>query len=261
MTPKGRAEPSRRDPAHGRSAEVADILAWLERRGSGGNVEGMARYGIRSPKLFGVSVAELRRKAKELGRNHELALALWETGWYEARMLASFIADPNAITARDMDGWVREFDNWAITDTVCFSLFDQSPRAWAKVDQWAGRNAEFVRRAGFALLASLALHDKHSPDVKFKERLALIRRHASDDRNFVKKGMSWALHGIGCRSPGLHIVALKLAADLAKSDNAAERWLGKDALRKLTSPATNKRLHSKTATQARNRRESSGSAP
>jgi 3-methyladenine DNA glycosylase AlkD len=260
MIAKRPAKPTKRDRTHANATAVADILAWLERHGSRGTVEGMSRYGIRSPKAFGVSVSELRQKAKQLGKDHTLALALWDSGWYEARMLASFIADPDALTAREMDRWALDFDNWAITDTVCFSLFDQSPRAWSKVDQWTERSDEFIRRAGFALLASLALHDRNSPDAEFIERLDLIRKHAADDRNFVKKGVSWALHGIGCRSPSLNIEALKLATDLAESDDATERWVGKDALRKLTSPATNKRLNSKAATRARIRRESSESA-
>ena len=150
-----------------------------------------------------------------------------------------------------MGSFMSGGDNWAITDTVCFSLFDQTPFAWSKVDVWSGRTAEFVRRAGFALLASLALHDKQGLDVEYRKRLALIRKHASDDRNFVKKGVSWALHGIGCRSPALHADALKVATDLAGSANSSERWVGRDVLRKLTSAATKKRLNTKSPTKAR----------
>jgi len=225
---------------------VASILASLERRGSRANVEGMKRYGISSPRMFGISVSDLRAMAKEIGRDHALALELWETGWYEARMLAAFIADPAAITQAQMDRWARDFDNWAITDTACFSLFDRTPHAWSRVDQWSKRSAEFVRRAGFALLASLALHDKQSADTEYRKRLALIRKYASDDRNFVKKGVSWALHAIGCRSRSLHADALAVAGELAESSDPAERRVGRDAVRKLKSAATLKRLKSRS---------------
>ena len=222
---------------------VDAVLAALKRRGSRTNVEGMKRYGISSTLMFGVSASELRRMAKEIGRNHALALELWETGWYEARMLAAFIADPDAITATQMDRWARDFDNWAITDTVCFSLFDRTRHAWRKVDAWSGRSAEFVRRAGFALLASMALHDRHGSEAEYRKRLALVRKYAFDDRNFVKKGVSWALHSIGCRSRALHADALRLAGELAASADPAERWVGRDAVRKLKSAATMKRVN------------------
>lgn len=221
---------------------AADVLRMLERKGSAADIEGMARYGIRSPKMFGVSVAELRRMAKEIGPDHDLALDLWKTGWYEARMLAAFLADPNKITVKDMNGWARDFDNWAITDTVCFSLFDRSPHAWSRVDLWSRNSAEFVRRAAFALLASMALHDAHGADADYRARLPLIRKYASDERDLVRKGVSWALHAIGCRSRALHDDALKVARELAASSDPAERWVGKDAVKKLTSAATKKRV-------------------
>lgn len=225
-----------------RAADVDAVLKSLKSRGSQANIDGMARYAIQSPKALGVSLADLRRMAKELGRNHALALELWETGWHEARMLASFIADPNEITASQMDRWVRDFDNWAITDTVCFSLFDRTPHAWSKVDQWTRRRGEFERRAAFALLASMALHDEWGPDAEYRKRLPLVKKYASDERNFVKKGVSWALHGIGCRSAALNAAAIEVAEDLASSSNRTERWVGKDALRKLRSAPTAKRV-------------------
>jgi 3-methyladenine DNA glycosylase AlkD len=221
---------------------VPDVLALLERKGSKANREGMARYAIVAPKVFGVSVAEIRKIAKGIGRNHEFAQALWDTGWYEARMLACFVADPQEMTSAEMDRWARDFDNWAITDTACFHLFDRSPHAWRKVDQWSRRKGEFVRRAGLALLASLALHDKKGSDDNYRERLGLIEELASDDRNFVKKAVSWALHGIGCRSAELHEAALALGRKLTASKDPTERWVGRDAVRKLDSAATWKRL-------------------
>ena len=222
------------------NADARAVLTALRERGSRANIEGMARYAIRSPKIFGVSVTELRRMARELGRNHALAIELWETGWHEARMLAAFIADPHQVTPAQMERWVRDFDNWAITDTVCFSLFDRTPHAWSKVDQWSRRRAEFQRRAAFALLASMALHDRTGDDTEYRKRLALVKTYASDDRNFVTKGVSWALHAIGCRSAALNAAAIDVARELAGSSIPAERWVGRDALRKLTSASTAK---------------------
>jgi 3-methyladenine DNA glycosylase AlkD len=157
-------------------------------------------------------------------------------------MLACFVADPQVMTPAEMDQWTRDFDNWAITDTACFHLFDRSPHAWRKVDQWSKRKREFERRAGFALLASLALHDKKGSDDNYRKRLGLIEEFASDGRNFVKKAASWALHGIGCRSAELHEAALALGRKLSASEDPAERWVGRDAVRKLDSAATWKRL-------------------
>ena len=218
------------------------VLAWLERRGSKRNREGMARYGIVADKVFGVSVGTLRKYAKQVGRSHELAAALWETGWYEARMLAAFVDDPALVTPAQMDRWCRDFENWAICDTVCFHLFDRTPYAWRKIEQWSARRDEFVRRAGFALLASMVVHDKQADDELFLNGLVLIERGASDDRNFVKKAVNWALRCIGKRNAPLHAQAVALSRRLAASANAAERWVGKDALRELTSDAVIRRL-------------------
>jgi len=219
-----------------------EILAWLERRGSRRNREGMARYAIVAPKAFGVSVADLRGLGKKLGRDQPLAEALWKTGWYEARMLAAFVADPARLTPAQMDRWTRDFDNWAICDTLCFHLYDRSPHAWRKIAQWSRRREEFVKRAAFALLASVALHDKTGPDAPFVKALALVERAAPDERNFVKKGVSWALRGIGRRNAALHGPAVAVARRLAASDAPAARWVGKDALRELTSAAVVRRL-------------------
>jgi 3-methyladenine DNA glycosylase AlkD len=224
------------------AAEVKTTLAWLKRRGNKANREGMARYAIRSEKVFGVSVVTLRQRAKILGRNHELASALWDTGWYEARMLAAFVDEPARVTPAQMDRWCRDFDNWAICDTACFHLFDRTPHAFRKVAAWAGRKDEFVKRAGFALLASLALHDKTSPDAPFVRGLALIERESSDERNFVKKAVNWALRSIGGCRPGLHASALELSRRLAASPDKTARWIGKDAVRQLGTPAVARRL-------------------
>lgn len=216
------------------SATVRELLKTLERKGSKKNVEGMARYGIVAKKVYGVSVAEIRAIAKNHRRDHELALALWDTGWYEARMLSAFVDDPKLVTPAQMDRQARDFDNWAICDTLCFHLYDKTPYAWSKIAKWAKSKNEFVKRAAFATLASVALHDKKAPDEPFMKALPLIERAASDDRNFVKKGVSWALRGYKRRSPELRRAATDLAKRLSESDDRTERWVGKDALRDLT---------------------------
>ena len=213
-------------------ARVRDILAALERKGSKRNREGMARYGIVAKRVFGVSVADIRQLAKPHRGDTTLARALWRTGWYEARMMVPFIANPDEITPAEMDAWAKGFDNWAICDGLCFHLFDKTPHAWKKVAKWSRSRDEFVKRAAFALLASMALHQKKAPDAPFVIALALVERAANDERNFVKKGVSWALRGIGHRK-GAKAAALRVARRLAVSDDPAERWIGKDALRDL----------------------------
>ena len=216
-------------------------LVWLEEHSSKKIREEMLpRYGINAPKAFGVSVADLHKLAKIVGRNHEFALALWETGWYEARMLAALVDEPERVTPAQMDKWCRDFDNWGICDTVCFHLFDRSPHAYKKVEQWAKRRDEFVKRGAFALMASLALHDKEANDERFVKWFPLIEEGANDERNFVKKGVSWALRGIGKRNAKLKSAAIKLAERLATSQEASARWVGKDALRDLIRSKTNR---------------------
>jgi 3-methyladenine DNA glycosylase AlkD len=216
------------------SKQAKAAVAELKRLGTKKTRDGMARYAIPSDNAFGVPVGQIRDFAKRLGRNHELAQALWDTGWYEARMLATFVDEPKLVTPAQMDRWCKDFDSWAICDTACFHLFDRTPHAFKKVSQWSKRKDEFVKRAAFALLASLALHDKKSGDEPFRDSLPLIERASTDDRNFVKKGVSWALRGIGHRrSPALKASAVELAERLAKSTNPAARWIGKDALRDL----------------------------
>ena len=221
---------------HQANAQVREALSWLEKKSSATVRNGMTRYGITTAdRMLGVSVANIRILAKRIGHDHELAEALWNTGIYEARMLTAFVAEPTRLTTAQMDRWTRGFDNWATCDTLCFHLFDRTPHAFAMVKKWSGSDKEFVKRAAFALLASLALHDKERGDAPFLDSLALIERAATDERNFVKKGVSWALRGIGKRrSPALKIAALKTAKRLAASTNPAARWIGKDAQRELT---------------------------
>jgi 3-methyladenine DNA glycosylase AlkD len=216
-------------------AEVQSVLATLKRMGNSRfRAEMEPRYGIVTKDAFGVRMNEMQSVAKQLGRHHALALALWKTGNYEARTVAAFVAEPERVTPALMDRWCRDFDNWAICDTVCFKLFDQLPHAFGRVEAWAKRNDEFQKRAAFALLASLALHNEDAGDQVFKDLLPLIEAAATDERNFVKKGVSWALRAIGGRSAALKSAATTLARKLAASEDSAARWIGKDALRSLT---------------------------
>jgi len=216
--------------------DVDAVVATLRRMGSKTVRDGMARYAIPTDKAFGVAVGDLQKLAKQLGKSHELALALWETGWYEARLLAAFVDEPQRVTAAQMDAWARGFDNWAVCDTACFHLFDRTPHAFRKVELWSRRRDEFVKRAAFALLASVAAHDRDTGDAPFAKCLPLIERAAADDRNFVKKGVSWALRVVGRRSPALHGQALAVAERLSESTDSAPRWIGRDAFRELSSP-------------------------
>lgn len=209
------------------------VLAWLKRRGRRRTLEGMARYGIVAKRAFGVPMGNLLALKKTIGRDHALSLALWKTGWYEARLLAALVGDPQRVTPAQMNAWAAGFENWADCDTVCFHLFDRTPFAWPKARQWVKSPREFVKRGGFVLMACLALHDKAAPDKRFLPFLGLIEKGARDERNFVKKGVNWALRSIGKRSAALKQAASAVARRLARSEEAAPRWVGKDALRSL----------------------------
>ena len=235
-----RPSPSKRET--GQTPNVDSVVARLKRLGTKKQRDAMSRYAIPSENAFGVSVGKIRDMGKQLGRNHDLAQALWDTGWYEARMLAAFVDDPAQVTPAQMDRWCRDFDSWAIVDTICFHLFDKTPYAFAKAKAWANRRNEFEKRAAFALLASLGVHDKTASDESFAKCLPLIERAATDERNFVKKGVSWALRVIGRRSNDLNRSAVALSKRLCESEEPAARWVGRDALKELTSPAVVRRL-------------------
>jgi 3-methyladenine DNA glycosylase AlkD len=222
--------------------KVEAALAWLKRKSTKRDRENMPRFGIVARKAFGVSMANVRVLAKRLGRDHELAASLWDTGWYEARMLASLVDEPALVTPAQMDRWCLDFDNWGICDTVCFHLFDRTPHAWRKVAQWSVRRKEFEKRAAFALMASLALHDKRSGDEPFLRGLHYVTAAAADERNFVKKAVSWALRGVGQRNRALNAAAVDVARRLVDSPHAAARWVGRDALREFARPAVARRL-------------------
>jgi 3-methyladenine DNA glycosylase AlkD len=221
---------------------LAEALQLLEQAAEPGVAEGMPRFGIAtSDRVIGIKVGTVRGIAKGLGRDQALAEQLWDSGVYEARLLACFVADPKALTAAGMDRWAAGFDNWATCDTACFDLFDRSPLAWDAVRRWAADEREFVRRAGFALLAGLALHAKALPDAPFVEALPLIEAQAGDARNFVKKGVSWALRAIGMRNPALHAAASEMAERLSAAPLPAARWIGRDAARDLARPAARRK--------------------
>lgn len=211
----------------------------------------MARFAIRSPRVFGVSMQTMRPLVRSLGRDHTLALALWESGWLEARIVASFIDVPSEVTPRQMEAWARDFDNWAVCDSVCGHLFSNTPHAWSKARVWSARRAEFVRRGAFALIAGLAVHDKQSPDEAFRSFMPLIERAADDDRNFVKKAVNWALRQIGKRNIALNREAIVVAGRLTERPERAARWIGNDARRELTSPAVRARLAARAAKKSR----------
>lgn len=222
--------------------DVESVLDWLQRNGTAKGRADLARYAIPSDRAFGVTVGRLRKHARRLGPDHPLALKLWESGWYEARMLAAFVDEPRQVTAAQMNRWCRDFDSWAICDSVCFHLFDRTPHAWRKVRQWAGQRGEFTRRAGFALLWSLAAHDRTAPDEAFLECLPLIERGADDERNVVKKAADMALRSVGKRNRPLNHAAIALARRLAESEPASARWVGRSALRELSGAAVQERI-------------------
>lgn len=235
----------RRRCAAERVMNLKEVLRWLERRGTRRHRIGLARYGITTARAFGVPVGTLQALRKRIGRDQQLSLDLWRSGWLEARLLAALVGDPQQVTRRQMDAWARSFENWATCDAACFHLFDKTAHAWAKVVQWAKAKREFEKRGAFALLASLALHDKGAADAVFTALLPVVEREAGDERNFVKKAVSWALRGIGKRNRELHAAATAVARRLAASAEAPRRWVGKDALRDLGRAQVKARLAKK----------------
>jgi len=222
--------------------EVEAALVWLKKHSTRATREGMARYAIPSDNAYGVAMKDIKAFGKQLGQRNDLAIALWDTGVYEARMLTSFVGEAMLLTSAQMDRWCKDFDNWAICDAMCFNLFDRSPHRWAKVKQWSTSRKEFEKRTAFALLWSLSVHDKKAADEQFIDGLVLIERAASDERNFVKKAVNMALRAVGKRNQKLNSAAVLLARRLSDSEDSTARWVGRDALRELTSPSVKKRL-------------------
>jgi 3-methyladenine DNA glycosylase AlkD len=222
------------EPEPLREASVADVLARLGERASTLRRDEMGpRYGIHTDHALGVAMGDMKVVAREVGPSHELAEGLWASGVYEARIVAAMVDEPAKVTPGQMDRWCADFDNWAICDTVCFNLFDRSPGAWAMVVPWAGRPETFVKRGAFALLWSLALHDKNATDDKFVSALELAERESSDERRIVTKGISMALKAVGARNPALRDATLEAALRMAERPSGPARSIGRSALREL----------------------------
>jgi len=196
-------------------------------------IEGMARFGIVSSSIFGVDTPTIRAIARRIEKDQSLAEELWTTGVHEARVLASLIADPTAISRSTMDKWTRDFDNWGVCDACCCCLFDRTPYVWQKIPKWAANKREFVRRAAFSTLAGAAVHLKTAPDRRFLDGLALIEQYAFDDRNFVRKAANWALRNIGKRNATLLPAAIACAERIREQGTRSARWIAADALREF----------------------------
>jgi len=206
------------------------------------NVEEMAKFGMNAVKRLGVSVPDMRKLAKEIGKDHSLALDLWKTTIPEARIVAGMIGDPERLTDKQMESWVKGFDSWDVCDQVCMNLFEKSPLVMKKIHDWSEREEEFVKRTAFALIACLAWHEKGAQDEKFIELLPVIKRGATDDRNFVKKAVNWALRNIGKRNSNLNMAAIKTAREIKAMNSKPAHWIASNAIRELESEAVQKRL-------------------
>lgn len=210
------------------------IISKLKLHANPKNVAGMARFGISSPNTLGVNIPVLRKMAKEIGKNHKLAQELWKSGIHEGRLLAGFIDDFELVTEKQMESWVSDFDSWDVCDQVCLSLFDKTPFAYKKAVEWSKRKEEFVKRAGFVMMAVLAVHDKKADNKIFiKKFFPLIKKESTDERNFVKKAVNWALRQIGKRNKILQKGAIQLAKEIQQIDSKSAKWIAKDALREL----------------------------
>ena len=222
-----------------------EIISHLKSTGKPENVEGMARFGINPENNYGNSVTYLRKYAKTIGKSHDLALELWETGIHDARILAPHIDIIDMVTEDQMQSWVKDFDSWDICDNACGHLFDKTEYSYKKAIEWSRRDEEFVKRAGFAIMAWDAVHDKKSNDEKYEDFLKIIKKEAVDERNYVKKAVNWALRNIGKRNISMNKKAIKTAQEIKKIDSKSSRWIANDAIRELTSEKIQTRLKKK----------------
>ncbi len=220
-----------------------DILQKLKSLSNPEAVAGMARFGINPNNTYGVSIPALRKIARETGKDHALGQKLWQSGIHEARILAGMIDEPEKVTEEQMESWAADFDSWDVCDQVCSNLFDKTEFAYRKAHEWSDRKEEFVKRAGFVLMATLAVHDKSAGDEKFLEFLPVIKREATDGRNFVKKAVNWALRQIGKRNLNLNNAAIETAKNIQEIDSKAARWIASDTLRELTGEKVQKKLY------------------
>ena len=225
--------------------QTQEIIQLLKSKENPQNLAGMSRYGINTEKAFGINLPILRTIAKSLGKDHELALNLWKTGYHEARMIAAFIDEPAKVTIQQMNDWVRDFNSWDICDQTCGTLFDKTPFAYDIAHRWSKEKSEYVKRAGFVMMAALAVHDKKSPDEKLLQFLPVIERESHDERNFVRKAVNWALRQIGKRSWFLREHAIATGEKISVQDSKSARWIAADALRELNDPKTTARIKSK----------------
>ena len=219
-----------------------EIIRHLKAHSNPTAIEGMARFGINPSNTLGVSIPTLRKIGKEIGTDHSLAQRLWDSGIHEARILATMIDDPKEVTVKQMERWVKDFDSWDVCDQCCSNLFDKTSYAHQKAVGWASRKEEFVKRAGFALMAALAVHDKQASNAQFERYLPVIKRESDDERNFVKKAVNWALRQIGKRNLQLNLMAIETARLIQKKESKAARWIAADAIRELTSDAVKMKL-------------------
>jgi 3-methyladenine DNA glycosylase AlkD len=223
-----------------------EIIIRLKSMSDQKNVEGMARYGINPKNNLGISIYKLRPLANEIGKNHELSLKLWKSGIHDARLLAVFIEEPEKVTEKQMESWVNDFDSWDVCDQACTSLFDLTPYAWKKAFEWSGRDEEFVKRGAFSLIAGLTVHDKKAEDSKFEDFFPLIKKESTDDRNYVKKAVNWALRNIGKRNFYLNKKAIEIAKEIQKINSKSAKWIANDAIRELTGEKIQKRIKKTT---------------
>jgi 3-methyladenine DNA glycosylase AlkD len=223
-------------------ASVKDVLDKLQSRAQPEQLKAMAKYGMAVEQRLGVSVPDMRKLAKEIGKDHKLALDLWRTGIAEARIVAGMIGDPAKLNEEQMEEWVKGINSWDVCDQVCDNLFEKSQLAWKKIVDWSEREEEFVKRAAFSLIACLAWHDKKASDEKFIELFPIIIREATDERNFVKKAVNWALRNIGKRNIKLNEAAINTAREIQRLNSKAARWIAADAIRELESDAIQSKL-------------------
>lgn len=224
------------------STEAEMILQELHTLANPEAADGLTAFGIQGAHMLGIRIPELRRIARRVGKDQMLADSLWASGIHEARILASMVAEPALMTPKHMDAWAAEFDSWDLCDQCCGNIFVRTPWAHERALAWSDRSEEFVRRAGFALMAYLAVHDKKADEAAFEPFFGKIAAYAQDDRNYVKKAVNWALRQIGKRSKSLNARAIMVATALAQADNPTARWIGNDALRELTSSKVQSKL-------------------
>ena len=222
-----------------------EIMEQLKSMGDPKNIEGMGRFGIKTEKNLGNSVTTLRNFAKKIGKDHELAVKLWDSGIRDARMVAACIEDPTTVSEDQIDRWVNDFDSWDICDHCCGHLFDKTPFAYKKAKEWTLRKEEFQKRAGFSLMAWLAVHDKKVDDTKFEEFLTIIKKESTDVRNYVRKAVNWALRNIGKRNTTMNKKAIEISREIQKIDSKTARWIASDAIRELTSEKVKQKLNRK----------------